>query len=123
MISPAARLCALAVLVALLTVAAPARATATPARDGCNVGPTTNFLAADATQPGVISLVFFGARGARVEFWECVDGHLLGLGALPSSPDEGGTLRDATTWDCDRPSRDFRARAVLPDGTRAAGAY
>ena len=122
-ISVPARCCALAVLLAMLLAAPSAAHAAAPAASGCDVGPITNFLAADATQPGVISLVFFGARGAPVEFFECVDGRLVRLGALASSPDEGGTLRDATTWDCERPSRDFRARAVLPDGTHVAGAY
>jgi len=117
-----ARCCALAVLLAVLLAASSAQGAA-PAASGCDVGPITHFLAADATQPGVISLVFFGARGAPVEFLECVDGRLVRLGALAGSPDEGGILRDATTWDCERPSRDFRARAVLPDGTHAAGSY
>ncbi|MEA2139272.1 MAG: uncharacterized protein QOG56_2422 [Solirubrobacteraceae bacterium] len=113
----------LALLAGLLLAApAPASAAATSTA-GCDVGPITNFLAADATQPGVISLVFFGAQGARVEFFECVDRRLVALGELASSPDEGGVLHDAAPWDCDRPSRDFRARAVLPDGTRVAGAY
>jgi hypothetical protein len=122
-IAAAARRLVLALLAGLLLAApAPASAAATSTA-GCDVGPITNFLAADATQPGVISLVFFGAGGARVEFFECVEGHLLRLGALESSPDEGGTLHDAAAWNCDRPSRDFRATAVLPDGTRLAGAY
>jgi len=123
-----ARRLGLAALLFAMLPAAPAARAATPnaaaAATGCDIGPITNFLAADATQPGVISLVFFGARGAPVEFYECVRGSTLTpLGRIASSPDEGGTLRDATTWDCDRPSRDFRARAVLPDGTPVAGAY
>jgi lysophospholipase L1-like esterase len=122
-ISVPARCCALAVLLAMLVAASSSARAATAAASGCDVGPITNFLAADATQPGVISLVFFGARGAPVEFFECVDGRLVRLGALASSPDEGSTLRDATTWECGRPSRDFRARAVLSDGTHVAGAY
>ncbi|HEV7808523.1 MAG TPA: hypothetical protein VGO80_22135 [Solirubrobacteraceae bacterium] len=123
-IAASARRLLLALLAGMLLAApTPASAAQIAKPTGCDVGPITNFLAADATQPGVISLVFFGARGARVEFFECVHRRLVALGTLASSPDEGGILQDATAWDCDRPSRDFRARAVLPDGTRAAGAY
>ncbi len=90
---------------------------------GCDVGPVTNFLAADATQPGVIHLVFFGAQGTSVEFFECVDDKLLPLGTLAGPAAEGTQLLEATQWDCDRPSRSFVARAVVPDGTLVAGAY
>ncbi len=117
-----------ALLAGLLALAAlapsPARSQATtqpPA--GCDVGPITNFLAADATQPGIIDLIFFGARGASVEFFECVDNALRPLGTLAGAPDEGTKLAEATTWDCDRASRSFVARATLPDGTPVAGAY
>jgi len=90
---------------------------------GCDVGPVTNFLAADATQPGVINLVFFGAQGTSVEFFECADDKLLPLGTLAGPAAEGTQLLEATQWDCDRPSRSFVARAVVPDGTLVAGAY
>jgi lysophospholipase L1-like esterase len=90
---------------------------------GCDVGPITNFLAADATQPGVINLIFFGAQGASVEFFECVDDTLRPLGTLAGPPEEGTRLLEATTWDCARASRSFVARAVLPDGTLVAGEY
>ena len=59
-----------------------------PAASGCDVGPITNFLAADATQAGVISLIFFGAQGTPVEFFECVDDTLTPLGTLGGAPDE-----------------------------------
>jgi hypothetical protein len=117
----------------LLTVlCAPARAQAeAPAAPalpplpatGCDVGPVTNFLAADATKPGVINLIFFGAQGASVEFFECVDATLRPLGTLAGPPDQGTELLEATTWDCARASRSFVARALLPDGTLVAGAY
>lgn len=90
---------------------------------GCDVGPVTNFLAADATQPGVINLIFFGAQGATVEFFECIDGTLRPLGSLADPAEEGTQLLEATQWDCARASRSFVARAVLPDGTLVAGAY
>ena len=114
---------ALAALLAVL-VAAPARAQAPPLpATGCDVGPITTFLAADATQAGVIDLIFSGAQGARVEFFECVDGKLRPLGALAAPPDQPTELLEATTWDCARAARSFVARAVLPDGTLVAGAY
>ncbi len=94
-----------------------------PAVSGCDVGPVTNFLAADATQAGVISLIFFGAQGTPVEFFECVDDTLTPLGTLSGPVDEGTELQDATTWDCARLSRSFVARATLPDGTVVAGTY
>jgi lysophospholipase L1-like esterase len=90
---------------------------------GCTVGPITNFLAADATKPGVIDLIFFGAQGTSVEFFECVDNTLRPLGRLAAPPGQGTRLLEATTWDCARPARSFVARAILPDGTVVAGAY
>lgn len=90
---------------------------------GCHVGPVTNFLAADATQPGVINLIFFGAQGMPVEFFECVENTLRPLGSLAGPAEQGTQLLEATQWDCARASRSFVARAVLPDGTLVAGAY
>ena len=114
-----------ALLVALLAAPARAQAPALPPlpASGCDVGPITNFLAADATQAGVINLIFFGAQGASVEFFECVDDRLRPLGTLAGAPDQGTELLEATTWDCARASRSFVARAMLPDGTLVAGAY
>jgi hypothetical protein len=116
----------LAALLAMAGLATPQAArsqvpTVPPA--GCEVGPITNFLAADATQPGIINLIFFGAQGTSVEFFECVDNTLKPLGTLAGPPDAGTELAEATTWDCDRASRSFVARATLPDGTLVAGAY
>ena len=116
----------LAVLLAAAGLAAPPTArsqAATQPTPGCDVGPITNFLAADATQPGIINLIFFGAQGTSVEFFECVDDVLKPLGTLAGAPDAGTELAEATTWDCDRASRSFVARATLPDGTLVAGAY
>lgn len=120
------RSCALAaLLLALLCPPARAQAPALPPlpASGCDVGPVTNFLAADATQPGVIDLIFFGAQGAGVEFFECVDDRLRPLGTIAGPPDGGTELLEATTWDCARASRSFVARAMLPDGRLVAGAY
>ena len=114
-----------ALLAALLATPARAQALALPPlpATGCDVGPITNFLAADATQAGVINLIFFGAQGTTVEFFECVDDKLRPLGALAGPPDQGTELLEATTWDCARASRSFVARAMLPDGRLVAGAY
>ena len=104
----------LAAVLTLAVLAVPARGQESeapqdpPAPSGCDVGPVTNFLAADATQAGVISLIFFGAQGTPVEFFECVDDALTPLGTLAGAPDVGTELRDATTWDCARPSRSDR---------------
>jgi lysophospholipase L1-like esterase len=119
---------ALAALLAVLlatAVTAPAARSQVPTQPaaGCDVGPITNFLAADATQPGIINLFFFGAQGASVEFFECVDNTLKPLGTLAGPPDAGTELAEATTRDCDHASRSFVARATLPDGTLVAGAY
>lgn len=116
----------LAVLLATAGPGAQAQAPTPPTTQpppGCDVGPITNFLAADATQPGIINLIFFGAQGTSVEFFECVDNALKPLGTLAGAPDVGTELAEATTWDCDRASRSFVARATLPDGTLVAGAY
>lgn len=114
-----------ALLAAVLTTPARGQAPALPPlpATGCDAGPITNFLAADATQPGVINLIFFGAQGTSVEFFECVDDKLRPLGTLAGPPDQGTELLEATTWDCARASRSFVARAMLPDGTLVAGAY
>jgi lysophospholipase L1-like esterase len=111
-----------ALLASLLPGPARGQGTTQPSA-GCDVGPITNFLAADATQPGIINLVFFGAQGTSVDFFECVDDRLIPLGTLASAPDVGTELAEATTWDCARASRSFVARATLPDGTPVAGAY
>ena len=96
----------------------PAAAAAT-----CATAPITNFLAADATKPGVIDLHFFGAKGERVFFFECVDGELRELAAGTSAENDATILHGATTWRCDRPTRQFVASATLPDGSRATGSY
>jgi hypothetical protein len=104
------------------TSTAPA-APATSSAGACDVGPVTSFLAADATQTGVISLDFFGAQGASVEFLECVDGTLHSLGSATSASGTATVLDAATTWNCARPVRQFYARATLADGSQVAGFY
>jgi len=114
---------ALATVVAFLVAAPsipPAPAVAVTA---CEPAPITNFLAADATKPGVIDLYFFGANGRRVHFFECVDGGLRKLGSARASANDPTLLKDATAWRCDRLTRRFVASATLPDGSRATGSY
>jgi hypothetical protein len=112
--------------IALATVVVAAPSSPPPAAAAaatCATAPITNFLAADATKPGVIDLYFFGAKGERVFFYECVDGELRQLGAGTSAGNDATLLDDATTWRCDRLTRQFVASATLPDGSRATGSY
>jgi hypothetical protein len=114
---------ALATAVAVLVTAhsgspAPAASAAT-----CAGAPGSNFLAADATAPGVIDLYFFGAGGGRVVFFECVEGALRELGIGRGIGHDATLLKDATAWRCDRLTRRFVAYATLPDGSRATGSY
>jgi hypothetical protein len=84
--------------------------------------PTTAF-AADSTQAGVISLLFWGAQGAEVRYYERVGDERKALGRARSATGTVTTLTDATTWSCDRLERRFEARAKLPDGSTASGEY
>lgn len=121
-------------LVALCTIAALSGAVAhaaTPAApdDGCGDLRENRYFAADATHPGVITLHFFDAGGAKVTFYECRDGHPVELGARqnpPGTPTDATvptTFEAATTWSCVRRSRRFAAAALRPDGKLAVGAY
>jgi hypothetical protein len=82
-----------------------------------------HFFAADTTEPGVISLDFFGAKGAPVAFYERIGDRRVRLGVRTSAPDTATTLKDAVTWRCARLFRRFEATSTLPDGTKATGAY
>ncbi len=130
---------AIALLAALVAVAcaplAHAAAPAAPAVPGtpeyaCQVPATMNHLAADATQTGVVELRFYDHRGARVVFFECIDGKPKRLGAVRILDNPvtrpAATLHDAVQWTCDRTVRRFAAIAALPktvapDGTPVAG--
>jgi len=116
----------LAALLAALVLANAGRADAAAAQssDPCRLTNITNFLAADATQPGVISLYFFGAESAPVTYYECIGQRAKQLATLPG--DVAGTptlLSDATTWSCDRLERRFVATAPRDDGTLKVGTY
>ena len=91
--------------------------------DPCQTPVDNNYLVADATGSGVIDLIFFNAKGARVLFYECLDDKLVRLGAKRAAPANPTVFEDATTWSCERPTRHFSAAAVLPDGTLALGSY
>ncbi len=110
---------------AALMLASAGRADAqAPAANPCDETAFTNFLAADATRPGLISLYFFGADGAPVTYYECVEGRAKRLGKLVSEvPGTPTLLTDATTWSCDRLTRRFVATAANPDGTVEAGTF
>jgi hypothetical protein len=112
-----ARSCAALATLAVLLGAAVARAEA-PA-----TAPEVHFFAADATEPGVISLVFFGAEGAPVDYYERIGDRRRRLGARTSAAGTPTTFEDAVTWRCGRLVRRFEATSTLPGGTLATGAY
>ena len=90
----------------------------------CPAPNDTNHLVADATKPGVIDLLFFNAKGARVVFYECVGERLERIAARRVPAETQPTmLAAAATWSCDRLVRSFAAFATLPDGTPALGTY
>src|SRR4051794_857254 len=75
----AAALGALAVALACAGGGAPA---AVAAENLCVNPPVTNFLAADATRPGVIDLIFFHGEDSTVTYFECVGERIHRLGAV-----------------------------------------
>ena len=107
------RACLLACAAAMLAIAPPA-----PAQTAA-----TTALAADATQRGVISLLFGGAGGSPVQFYERIGDRLKPLGSAQSAANSVTVLKDATTWSCDRLERTFEAQATRPDGSRATGTF
>jgi lysophospholipase L1-like esterase len=114
-------------LVALLALAAwcaaatgTARAAAT-GPDACTVPAANQYLAANASVPGVISLIFFDAEGSPVEYAECIGGELQPIGTAVSAPNTMTTL--TKTWSCKRAVREFVAAATLPSGRRAIGSF
>ena len=95
-----------------------------PPVDPCAAPSDSNYLVADATKPGMVDLVFYNAKGARVVFFECVGDRLKRLGAKRAADAATPTFfEDAATWSCDRLARRFAAVAVLPDGQIAFGSY
>ncbi|MGH2920379.1 MAG: GDSL-type esterase/lipase family protein [Solirubrobacteraceae bacterium] len=80
-------------------------------------------LAADATRPGVIDLVYSGPVGARVAFFERAGGDPQLLGAQTIGPSGRGRLHEATTWRCDRVVRHFTAVALAPDASISYGTF
>ncbi len=83
----------------------------------------TTALAADATQQGVISLLFGGAGGSPVQFYERIGDQRKLLGSARSAANTVTVFEDATTWSCDRLVRQFEALAIRPDGSRATGTF
>jgi len=114
---------ALACGVVVVGVAGAAGPAAPPA-DTCDAVVSNKHVAAIATRPGAIDLVFHDSKGARVVFYECVGDRPRRLGALRAADAQAPVfLYDASTWACDRRTRRFAAIATLPDGTVARGAY
>jgi hypothetical protein len=118
--SAATRLCSLLLATAGVAAATPASAQDPPLAPAPE--PTTAF-AADASNVGVISLIFWGARGHSVRFYERVGDERRPLGVEQAPPTSATVLKEATTWDCDRVERRFEARVRLPDGNVATGEY
>ena len=120
---PIVLLAALAAVCATALAAPASHAAVNP----CTLGDQDNHLVADATQTGVISLLFYNAEGSRVTFYECVGGRGRRLGTNRVDPDPATNpptaLYEATAWSCDRLVRRFAAVTTLPDGRLATGAY
>lgn len=114
---PARRAVALVAIGALTALGAVAPAAAT------GQAPPATAFAADASQPGVVGMIFWGAQGVPVRFYERVAGRLEPLGSARSAAGAPTTLAEATTWSCDRLVRRFEARATRPDGSRMKGSY
>lgn len=108
----AAGLLAVVLAVGLLAVPAPAFAQE----------PATAF-AADSSEVGVISLLFWGAQGADVQYFERVGDRRERLGRSRAAAGAVTVLEDATPWSCVRLKRRFEARATLPDGRTVTGEY
>ncbi len=115
----------LAVAVVLLAVAAwfagAGAGAALAATDPCAAPAESQYLAANASEPGVIRLIFFDAEGSPVDYVECVGDAVEHVGTAVSAPNTMTSL--STTWSCDRAVRRFAAAAVLPGGTRAVGTF
>jgi len=123
-ISRCRRLALAAIAASACAGAAHAAVPPAPPIDPCATPADSNCLVADATQPGIIGLVFYNAQNSRVVFFECVGDRLKRLGAERSGSASTATrLPAATTWSCDRLTRRFAAVTVLPDGTIAFGSY
>jgi len=82
-----------------------------------------HVLGADVTQPGVVTLTYFGRSGSTVYFDERVGGALKRVGSRPIGPGAFVAFPEATVWRCDRPGRRFESTEVRSDGTRASGSF
>ena len=114
----------LALLTACLAGGGTARAGDEPvvvADDTCAVPAVSQYLAVNASEPGLIRLLFFDAEGEPVVFSECVDGQPRHIGTVQAAPGTITTLE--RTWSCKRSVRHFAASATLPSGDRAVGSY
>jgi len=76
-----------------------------------------------ATQAGVISLLFFGAEGTPVVYYEHIGDRLVRLGTRAVAPEAPAVMQDAVAWRGDRLVRRFVAATVMPDGRQVARGY
>ena len=85
--------------------------------------PVEVHLYADAREPGVITLSFYGARGTPVVFHERVGARRERLGRKTVAIGLATVLRHAVAWRCDRQVRRFVATTIQPDGRAATARY
>jgi hypothetical protein len=108
-------------------IAAAALVCATGARADEEVASPTSAAGAQfyavATQAGVISLLFFGADGTPVVYYERIGDQLVRLGTRTVAPGVPAVMRDAVPWRCGRLVRRFVAATVMPDGRQVARGY
>lgn len=109
---------ALAALALLHGVASARAQTATPVQY-----PVEVHLFADAREPGVITLSFYGAHGTAVVFYERRGAGLERLGRKSVAIGLATVLPHAVAWRCDRQVRRFVGITVMPDGREASAGY
>jgi len=117
----ATRALAITLLALVLSLAPAAIVQAAASTDPCAAPAASQYLAANASETGVINLIFFDAEGSPVVFSECVRGRLRRVGTATSAPNTMTQL--TTTWSCVRNVRRFLATTTLPSGNVAAGAF
>lgn len=83
----------------------------------------THFLAADASRPGLVTLVFFGPVDGTVRFRERVGARAVELGTRRVLAPGAAVLFDATTWRCDRRVRRFEATETTAYGKELTGSF
>ena len=85
--------------------------------------PAPVHLFADAREPGVITLSFYGAHGTPVDFYEKLGEERRRLGRRAAPIGLATVMAHAVQWRCDRQVRRFDATTVMPDGSAATASY